>query len=72
MEGTIPASAKYVGECVTMQTDISVHVYLTGVFKSYECPTRRLRSRFKTSVLIPISQSFSPRGAGVRGALSWL
>lgn len=59
MEGTIPASAKYVGECVTMQTDMSVHVYLTSIFKSYECPRRRLRSRFKIGVLITISWSLS-------------
>lgn len=59
MESTIPASAKCVGEHVTMQTDMSVHVCLTSVFKSCECP-RRLRSRFKTSALIAISQSLSP------------
>lgn len=60
MESAIPASAKCVGERVTMQTDMSVHVCLTSVFKSCGCPRRRLRSRFKTSALISISQSLAP------------
>ena len=54
MEGIIPASAMYVGSVVTM---LSVYVWCTYLFKSYECPRRRLRSRFKTSVLIPVSHS---------------
>lgn len=45
MESTIPASAKCVGERVTIQTDMSVHVCLTSVFKSCECPRRRLKKQ---------------------------
>lgn len=64
MEDIIPASAMYVGSVGHYAVCVHMLVCCTYLFKSYECPRRRLRSRFKTSVLIHFPFSLSQRSWG--------